>query len=224
MNSNYLLVDDLDHLLTIPTDTSVCWHYNFKSASPVHRRVNTAGLRLPSWARPMCRLSPGPVSGNWGFGRVPTALTAEGFPVPELLYGQCGVCRNICLPAASLEFGRVPTRKGLCEQPPVRSLAGEFPVSFPSGHFSRVVTSLMLCDSTEGDSWKPTPSFLYTSPVPFAICSAPLHCDKSQPQVPQVLLARPLTQDYTEGLGITRIKKICPHAVCSVTFSKNALK
>lgn len=164
MNSNYLLVDDLAHLLTTPTDTSVCRQYNFKSAYQC-TEVNTAGLRLPSWARPMCRLSPGLVSGNWGFGRVPIALTAEGFPVPELLYGQCGVCRNTCLPAASLEFGHVPTRKGLCEQPPVRFLVGEFPVSFPSRHFSQVVTSLMLCDSTEGDSWKPTPSFLYTSPV-----------------------------------------------------------
>ena len=108
----------------------------------VQKRVHTASLNA-IFERPAYKVGPWLVSKILDLGRVPTTINwQEWRTVPKLSVQTIWFMLNICFPSGSPEFGYLPGRRCLYEQPPIKTLGTETLTSFVGWqHLAHVVTT-----------------------------------------------------------------------------------
>ena len=103
-------------------EVALCWALisAIQLWTGVQKRFNTAGLRLPSSKRPICKVGSWLAFGNLDFGRVPTILRTDknGPPCFNSLYKQCALwCAPAFLPGV-WNFGTCQVEAVLMSPPP----------------------------------------------------------------------------------------------------------
>lgn len=160
----------------------------------VQKRVHTTSLGA-IFERPADKVGPWLGSKILDLGRVPTTINWQEWCTAAKLSVQT-ICfmLNICFPSGSPEFGYLPGRRCLCEQPPVKTLGTETLTSFAGWqHLACVVMTccwrnracpvwLFWARTLEGCFQRPPDFAPHTFSLPW-LCSASFGGNKSEPWV-----------------------------------------